>query len=75
MAVLVDLYDYLYVFASFSLVLRNKLKTIKIISTVSGDTIEPDSADLNISIQNIKIIPEICPINNSKPFDVPSGVG
>ena len=41
----------------------------------NGVVIDPVWGDLRISKPKIKAMPEIWPINKSRPFEVPSGVG
>jgi len=60
---------------SLSLVQRSRLRTMSPMSTTRGEVIEPVAGDLKLSIPKIKMIPEICPMSKSRPFDVPSGAG
>ena len=60
---------------SLSRVEKKIHKSIKPISKIKDMVMEPVNDDLKLSIQKIKIIPEICPISISKPFEVPSDAG
>jgi hypothetical protein len=60
---------------SLSLVPRIMLRTMSPMSTTKKGVIEPVPGDLKLSIPKMKMIPEICPMSKSRPFDVPSGVG
>ena len=60
---------------SFNLNDIKMLRTNKPIMSISDLVIEPVIEDLKLSIPNINAIPEICPISNSIPFDVPSDAG
>jgi hypothetical protein len=54
---------------------RKMARSINPISTIKGLVIEPVNADLKLFIQKINMIPEICPISISMPFEAPSDAG